>query len=97
MYRKVIVIVLGWHVLVLLVSLVAPRFGISPFAVFPFAIILPMIGLGCIPLLFILAIAILATPDDPQVRSENLRRCGRLLVLAILCLLPLLVAILILH
>jgi len=88
MYWKVLLVLFGFCILIVLVTLLGPRVGISPLVVFPFAAMTAIIGIGCLPLLFLLIFAILTTPDDPQVKSENLRRCGFLILLALLGMAP---------
>jgi len=89
MYQKVAFLLLGYDILVILLILAGPWAGIPPFVVFPFAVVPPIIGLGITPLLALLIFAIVTTPDDPQRRSENMKRCKGLLLLALLGFAPL--------
>lgn len=90
MYRKAVLSLLGYDTLAILLMLVGVCVGIPPVVVYLVVAAVPamIVGFGIIPLLGLLVFAILATPDDPQVKSENLRRCRGLLLLALLGFLP---------
>lgn len=81
---------IGYDTVAILLTLAGVYVGIPSFVVCMIVAGIPaiIVGLGIMPLLVLLIFAILTTSDNPHVKSENLRRCRDLLLLAVLGFLP---------